>query len=426
MKLIYRIVIRISLLLTLVLGVWAVFFYMAMMDEVNDEVDDSLEDYSEIIIIRALAGEELPSQNTGSNNQYYLKEVTEEYADSREAITYKDSMVYIVEKGETEPARILTTIFKDNENRFYELTVSIPSIEKEDLTAAIRDWMIFLYIALLFVIIVVNVWVFQQNMKPLYVLLHWLDDYRIGNKNKPLKNDTQITEFRKLNGAAIRNAERSEQLFEQQKQFIGNASHEIQTPLAICRNRLEMMMEDESLSETQLEELMKTHQTLEHITKLNKSLLLLSKIDNGQFTETVALELNELLKQYMDDYKEVYAYRNIQTEIVENGIFRVQMNESLATILITNLLKNAFVHNIDGGHIRIEIMPHSFTFRNSGAGQPLDEKRIFERFYQGAKKEGSTGLGLAIVDSICRLQNIGLRYYFENGEHCFEISEKQI
>jgi len=426
MKLIYRIVIRISLLLTLVLGVWAVFFYMAMMDEVNDEVDDSLEDYSEIIIIRALAGEELPSQNTGSNNQYYLKEVTEEYADSREGITYKDSMVYIVEKGETEPARILTTIFKDNENRFYELTVSIPSIEKEDLTAAIRDWMIFLYIALLLVIIVVNVWVFQQNMKPLYVLLHWLDDYRIGNKNKPLKNDTQITEFRKLNEAAIRNAERSEQLFEQQKQFIGNASHEIQTPLAICRNRLEMMMEDESLSETQLEELMKTHQTLEHITKLNKSLLLLSKIDNGQFTETVALELNELLKQYMDDYKEVYAYRDIQTEIVEDGIFRVQMNESLATILITNLLKNAFVHNIDAGRIRIEITPHSFTFRNSGVGQPLDEKRIFERFYQGAKKEGSTGLGLAIVDSICRLQNIGLRYYFENGEHCFEISEEKI
>lgn len=426
MKLIYRIVIRISLLLTLVLGVWAVFFYMAMMDEVNDEVDDSLEDYSEIIIIRALAGEELPSQNTGSNNQYYLKEVTEEYADSREGITYKDSMVYIVEKGETEPARILTTIFKDNENRFYELTVSIPSIEKEDLTAAIRDWMIFLYIALLLVIIVVNVWVFQQNMKPLYVLLHWLDDYRIGNKNKPLKNDTQITEFRKLNEAAIRNVERSEQLFEQQKQFIGNASHEIQTPLAICRNRLEMMMEDESLSETQLEELMKTHQTLEHITKLNKSLLLLSKIDNGQFTETVALELNELLKQYMDDYKEVYAYRDIQTEIVEDGIFRVQMNESLATILITNLLKNAFVHNIDGGRIRIEITPHSFTFRNSGVGQPLDEKHIFERFYQGAKKEGSTGLGLAIVDSICRLQNIGLRYYFENGEHCFEISEEKI
>lgn len=421
MKLIYRIIIRLSLVLTLVLGVWAVFFYIAMMDEVNDEVDDSLEDYSEAIIIRALAGEELPSANSGSNNQYFMVEITEDYAAAHQNISYKDSMVYIMEKGETEPARILTTIFKDDGNRYYELTVSTPSIEKDDLKDAIRNWMIFLYVALLLVIITVNVWVFQRNMRPLYVLLHWLDGYRIGNKNKPLKNDTQVTEFRKLNDAAIRQAQRSEQMFEQQKQFIGNASHEMQTPLAICRNRLEMLMEDESLTEAQLEELIKTHQTLEHITKLNKSLLLLSKIDNGQFTETKELDLNALLKQYLDDYKEVYAYREIGTEVIENGIFHVRMNESLATVLITNLLKNAFVHNVDGGHIRIEITPRNFTFRNTGEAHPLDEARVFKRFYQGSKKEGSTGLGLAIVDSICRLQHIGLRYYFENGEHCFEI-----
>lgn len=421
MKLIYRIIIRLSLALTLVLGVWAVFFYIAMMDEVNDEVDDSLEDYSEAIIIRALAGEELPSANSGSNNQYFMVEVTEDYAAAHQNISYKDSMVYIMEKGETEPARILTTIFKDDGNRYYELTVSTPSIEKDDLKDAIRNWMIFLYVALLLVIITVNVWVFQRNMRPLYVLLHWLDGYRIGNKNEPLKNDTQVTEFRKLNDAAIRQAQRSEQMFEQQKQFIGNASHEMQTPLAICRNRLEMLMEDESLTEAQLEELIKTHQTLEHITKLNKSLLLLSKIDNGQFTETKELDLNALLKQYLDDYKEVYAYRDIGTEVIESGIFHVRMNESLATILITNLLKNAFVHNVDGGHIRIEITSRNFTFRNTGEAHPLDEARVFKRFYQGSKKEGSTGLGLAIVDSICRLQHIGLRYYFENGEHCFEI-----
>ena len=426
MKLIYYIIFRITLALTLILTVWAVFFYVTMIDEVNDEVDDSLEDYSETIIIRALAGEELPSKNNGSNNQYYLKEITKEYAKSREDIQYKDSMVYIVEKEETEPARILTTIFKDDEDRYYELTVSTPSIEKDDLKSAIQVWIIFLYVALLLCIIIISVWVFYRNMRPLYILLHWLDSYQTGKKNKPLKNDTRITEFRKLNDAATRYVERTEQMFEQQKQFIGNASHEIQTPLAICRNRLEMMMEDESLSESQLEELMKTHQTLEHITKLNKSLLLLSKIDNGQFTETVELELNELLKQYLDDYKEVYAYREIQTEVVEKGVFRVQMNESLATILITNLLKNAFVHNVDGGHIRIEITSHRFTFCNSGVEHSLDSTHIFERFYQGTKKEGSTGLGLAIVDSICRLQNIGLKYYFQNGEHCFEISEEQI
>ena len=95
----------------------------------------------------------------------------------------------------------------------------------------------------------------------------------------------------------------------------------MQTPLAICRNRLEMLMEDENLSESQLEELMKTHQTLEHITKLNKSLLLLSKIENGQFTDTTQVEVNKLLRQYLEDYKEVYQYREIIISVEEEGSF---------------------------------------------------------------------------------------------------------
>ena len=225
MKLIYYILVRISLALTVILTGWAIFFYIAVMDEVNDEVDDALEDYSEIIIIRALAGEGLPSRNTASNNQYFLKEVTEEYAVSRENILYKDSMVYIPEKGETEPARILTTLFKDDGDRFFELTVATPSIEKEDLKEAITGWIIFLYVIMLLITILINVWVVYQNMRPLYVLLNWLDKYRIGTKNEPLHNPTQVSEFKKLNEAAIRYAERSEKMFEQQKQFIGNADY---------------------------------------------------------------------------------------------------------------------------------------------------------------------------------------------------------
>ncbi|MDD3037661.1 HAMP domain-containing sensor histidine kinase [Bacteroides sp.] len=423
MKLIYYIILRISLALTLILTIWAVFFYVTMIDEINDEVDDALEDYSETIIIRALAGEELPARNNGSNNQYYLTEVSKRYAESHEDIQYKDSMVYIVEKEETEPARILTTIFKDGEGYYHKLTVSTPSIEKDDLKGAILIWIIFLYVALLLSIIAISVWVFYRNMRPLYVLLHWLDGYKTGKKNEPLKNNTQITEFRKLNDAATRYVERTEQTFEQQKQFIGNASHEIQTPLAICRNRLEMLMEDDSLSEHQLEELMKTHQTLEYITKLNKSLLLLTKIDNGQFSDTKDLGLNDFLKQYLKDYEEVYEYRDLETTITEQGEFCATMNESLAVALLTNLLRNAFVHNVDGGHIRIEITKYNIIFRNTGVDYPLDKEHIFERFYQGSKKEGSTGLGLAIADSICRLQHLKLKYYFEQHEHCFEISK---
>lgn len=421
MKLIYRVIIRLSVILTIVLALWATFFYITILDEINDEVDDSLEDYSEQIIIRFLAGEELPSKNSNSNNQYYLSEVKSEYAQSKPNIIYIDSMIYIPAKRETEPARILTTIYKDENGKYYELVVATPTIEKEDLKEAILYWVIFLYLGLLLVIIIVNIWVFQRSNRPLYKLLTWLDEYKIGSKNPPLENETDITEFKKLNESAVRNMKRAEEVFEEQKQFIGNASHEIQTPLAISMNRIESLMEDSTLNENQLEELAKIQQTLEYITKLNKSLLLLSKIDNGQFTEANNIELNSLIKKFIVDYKEVYSYLNINTNINETGIFKACINETLASVLINNLIKNCYVHNVEKGQLYIEISPSKLIFKNTGQEFALNSKLVFERFYQGNKKEGSTGLGLALVKAICDIEKLHLNYYFEGNLHCFEI-----
>lgn len=423
MKLFHLVLWRISLALIVVLTVWAGFFYMAVVEEVNDEVDDTLEDYSEGLIIRALSGEDMPTASNGSNNQYYLYEVSESYAASHPQITYRDEMVFITEKSETEPARVLITIFRTEDERYMELVVYTPTIEKLDLLRAILGWIIFLYVLLLLIILSINIWVFRKNMKPLYVLLKWLDSSQLGKKNEPLENITKITEFRKLNAATMAFAERGEKLFEQQKTFIGNASHEMQTPLAICRNRLEMLMEDETLTEHQLNELIKTHQTLENLTRMNRSLLLLCKIENGQFADTRSVCLNDILAHYLDDYKEVYAYRNITVTVTTDSLFCVEMNDSLVSVLVTNLLKNSFVHNIDGGFIYIKITADTFEISNTGE-KPLDRERIFERFYQGQKKEGSTGLGLALVDSICKANHLTIDYTYVENRHIFTISKQ--
>lgn len=131
MKLIYRILIRLSLALLAVLTVWTVFFYFTMIDEINDEVDDALEDYSETIIIRSLAGKELPSKNDGSNNSYSIRPITREEARQYPAIEYYDADIYIKEKEETEPARVLRTIFADKDDNYFLLEVSTPSFEKK-------------------------------------------------------------------------------------------------------------------------------------------------------------------------------------------------------------------------------------------------------------------------------------------------------
>ena len=422
MKLFYRVLMHLLVGIVVILVGWAVVFYLGIMEEINDEVDDSLEDYTELIITRSLAGKELPAHDSGSNNQYYLREVEPSYALSRPAIFYRDSMVYISEKKETEPARILTTLFKDKEGTYFEVAVYTPTIEKKDLRQAIFQLLVGLFVSLLVAILLINVWVFRRSMRPFYRLVDWLDHSRLGKKNVPLENPTHTTEFRKLNEAVMRYATHSEEVFEQQKQFIGNASHELQTPLAICQNRLEMLMEDETLSELQMEEILKTYQTLEYVSKLNKSLLLLSKIDSSQFVETSEVCINEVLHRYVDDYCEVYDYRGIRLTVEEKGEFRIRMNETLAVVLVTNLLKNAFVHNIDKGEIRIVITSSGIRFGNTGNGEPLDGKRIFERFYQGKKKEGSTGLGLAIVDAVCRQYQLRVSYSAVDGMHCFEVS----
>lgn len=425
MKLISHVTLRLSVAVTLILSVWTVLFYMAMIDEINDEVDDSLEDYSETIIIRALSGEQLPSKDNGSNNQYYLVRVDGHYAMTHPSIEYADEMVYIEEKRETEPARILRTIFENEAGEYFQLVVMTPTIEKRDVIHSILIWTSLLYATLLVIIIVLNIYVFYRSMQPLYRLLDWFRHYRVGQKNEPLPNRNTITEFRTLYDAANLYAARNEQLFEQQKRFIGNASHELQTPLAICRNRLEMLMEDEDITERQLEELAKTHQTLEHITKLNKSLLLLSKIENEQFADVRPVCFNHIVRRYLDDYCEVYEYRDIAVSVREEARLTFVLNETLAVTLVTNLMKNAFVHNTDGGRLVITLTADTFCISNTGVRHPLDRTKIFERFYKGSKQEGSTGLGLSIVAGICKLSGLEVHYEYRDEMHHFSIRQQK-
>ena len=389
MKLFHNVMLHISVASAVIMAAWAVFFYWAIVDEVNDEVDDSLDDYTENLIIRVLNGEEMPSLNNGSNNQYYMYDISEEYANTYPWITYRDEMVYIDEKLEYEPARILVTIFKTDDG-YKELVVYTPTIDKLDLQKAILGWIIALYVGIFLTLLLLNVWIFRRNMKPLYVLLSWFNKYKIGNDCAPLKNKSNITEFKKLYHAV---------------------TIEMQTPLAICLNRLEMLMEDDNLTEKQMEEIAKTHQTLENITRMNKSLLLLCKIENGQYADVKEICVNSIVEQYIETFSEVYGYKNINVSYSSESTFMVEMNESLSVMMVTNLLKNAFVHNADGGDIVVKVSGRGFSVASSG-DVPLDSSQIFTRFYQGSKKEGSTGLGLALVNTICKAAGLKISYDF--------------
>lgn len=400
---------------------WSVLFYFALMDEINDEVDDSLEDYAEMIVTRSLRGEELPRNANGTNNFYFLREVSDAYANTTAHVRYADRDIFLSEKDETEPARVLSYIFMRADGHYMEVTVATPNIDKTDLREAIAFWIGFLYVMLIISSVMVNLWGVKRTMRPLNRLLKWLDRYRLGQTNEKLVNPTRIREFRRLNETVERSMRRGEELYEQQKVFIGNASHEMQTPIAVCQNRIEMLLDDDMLNEHQMGELIKVRQTLQRLSRQNKSLLMLCKIENGQFADNMPQNFTQIMEQLLPDYEAVYASRRIETVFSKEGTFMVDMDENLAHTLLANLLKNAYVHNVSGGRVSVSVCEKSITVANTGAPEALDPTLIFQRFYHTEGRKTSSGLGLTIVKAICKRYRLNITYRFENGMHTFDI-----
>lgn len=428
MKLFHSISIRLLALTAIVLAFWSMFFYFTMMDEINDEVDDSLEDYAETIIIRSLAGEEIPTVSLGSNNQFFQKPVSAEYAMQHEHIRYNDRAVFIPEKHEYEPARVLTYIYQDQHGQYHELEVSTPHIDKDDLRTTIFRGILFLFGALLLSIVAVSIFSIHRMMRPLRQLLKWVEEFQMGKKNKPLENPTRIEEFVQLNTTVEQSLRRHQKLFEQQKQFIGNASHELQTPIAATMNRLEMMLDDETLSEQQVASLLKAVHSLENMSQMNRSLLMLNKIENGQFDDTQNVDFQQFAEEILPELQAVYGSRSIVVERQWNEPFVAVIDPALARMLLANLLKNAFVHNNDGGKIVVKSSANHFSIANDGQPQPLDANKIFEPFYHGENNDpkqresrSSTGIGLALVRAICAQGRLAVDYRFEQGRHIFQI-----
>lgn len=408
--------------LSLLLAAWALLFYMTLSDEIADETDDMLEDRAEAVVKRVLAGGEISATRPEGGHDYYLTEVTEEYARTYAHERYSDEELYIPERDDEEPARVLRQLFRDRTGRWFELTVMTPTIEKDDLQEAILWWCVWLYLLLLVSILLVAALLLHRMMRPLYALLRWLDAYRVGGENAALAIPTPVVEFRRLNDAVERFAERAEASFERQKQFIGNASHEMQTPLAVCRNRLEMLVDDaRTLTPEQLSEIAAVQQTLGRLVRLNRTLLLLSKIDNGQFPEVAEVDMTSLVRRTAEEMYDIYAYRGMRLTVRDEAPLTVRMNPSLAESLVANLLKNAFVHGDADGTVEVLITRRRLEVTNDGAAGPLDGTRIFDRFYRATEKAGSSGLGLAIVESVCRLYGLHINYAYVDGRHCFAV-----
>ncbi|MGE0567563.1 MAG: sensor histidine kinase [Bacteroidia bacterium] len=426
MKLLNKSLIYLSVSLLFIIGIWSVVFYFNMLNEIKESIDEGLDNYKRQIVYQVQKDSTILNQNNFDEGFFSIRAITQTQALSIKD-SYVDTLLYMQdaddESPELEPVRLLTTAFENNGN-YYELQIINSMIEEDDLVEELIHDAIGLYFVLIISLVIINNFVLQRLWKPFYLFLNQLKNYRIGSSKSFPEANTKTKEFTDLQNAVNILLQHNNETYEQQKQFIGNASHELQTPLAIAINKLELLIETGNLQNEQAEDIAEIMNIIERLVRLNKSLLLLTKIENKQFLESKLVSFNKVVKQNVNDLEEITAFKSVKIVVEEKVELVIKMDIVLANIVISNLLRNAIFHNVSGGIVNIKIQGKKIQIENTGLNIPLNDQKVFSRFYKSDTNPQGTGLGLAIVKAICDLYGISILYHFENSLHCFELRFK--
>lgn len=422
MKLINRTLLLLSIILFVLVSLWAVLFYFQLLSQVKTIVDQGLAHYKIIVIDKLSKDTEIEQNPFFEENNYILKQVSEDFA-LRVRDNYKDTLVFSKLKNTTYQTRLLTTAFANFRGDYYEMKLISNELNKGALLKKIAISLIWLYILLFVCIILVNNFVLKKTWQPFYELLSYLDKFRLDKEALPKFSKTNIEEFKLLNHSVKSLIETNIGIYKNQKHFIENVSHELQTPLAIGVNKLELLAGDKRLSKEQIEKIGGIIETFQRMSALNKSLLLFSKIENRQFIATKEVSFGNLFSKVIEDFTDFSKYKNIQINYIKLTDWTYLINPDLALILVMNLVKNSIIHNIKGGKVTITLNKASFTIENTGAEPELSSIKMFQRFNKKANQNSSTGLGLAIVKAITDVSGLVINYSYEDENHVFTVAE---
>lgn len=302
----------------------------------------------------------------------------------------------------------------------YEVAIFKSLRQADELTVQLLFALCSLIVFFMLSFYFLNRYVAIRSLEDFFSIINKLRNIQVDKKENIALPQTDVDEFEELNQALYQITDRIRQDFFNLKEFTENASHEIQTPLAVMSTQLEQMFQDTQLSEPQLLNLVTLQEAVNRLSKLNKGLLLLAKIENQQFEATENVPVREILQKQLDNLEEFIDDKQIQLQTELNTQVQLKLNPYLTELLFFNLLKNAIRHNKTNGYLIVKLTNTQLTITNDGLPEALDTDRIFERFAKGGHSK-SMGLGLAIVKKICDLYQIDIRYSFANAQHSMHL-----
>jgi signal transduction histidine kinase len=305
--------------------------------------------------------------------------------------------------------------------RPYILTVEMSLIDNDDLVMTIGLVELALSVLLAAGLLILNRSLSQRLWKPFYNMLDQLKAYHL-DRSEPVKmEDTGIIEFDDLNKTVAHLIERNRKVFLQQKEFIENASHELQTPIAVFQSKLDRLMQSPTLSQGEAEVILELESTAKRMAKLNKNLLLLSKIDNEQYHDKEEIEVDSIIANQLSILKPLVSTDNIKI-VTTTKPFTLRANRTLIEILVSNLLHNAVRYSPKEKEIDVTLSDRTLRVSNNGDPLKMDIQTMTARFSKESTDPNSTGLGLAIVKKICDTCHYHLQYAYHNGAHVFEVT----
>jgi two-component system sensor histidine kinase QseC len=240
-------------------------------------------------------------------------------------------------------------------------------------------------------------------------------------QNYPLKlTNSDTHEFKELNQFLERMTSKALDDYRTLKEFSENASHELQTPLAIVRGKLELLLETD-IDEKQATLIGGIQNAIQKLSSLNQSLILLTKLENQEYQVNHKMHFTQFVENAIASFRELIEMKSISlTTQIESDVY-INSNPVLADILFTNVISNAIRHNHFNGSIRICLSSYGLIVSNTGEAPKIPTSELFKRFKKARQSSESTGLGLAIVKQICDLSNFGITYDYVDNLHVVTI-----
>ena len=329
---------------------------------------------------------------------------------------FKDTLILNRYDHELVPFRQLT-FYAPIQGTDYRVSIRKSLIQSYRLIEVITLSMV----AFLGLLLLCSFW-FQNRLsgqlwQPFYSTLSQVRGFDLSSGATLQLEKQDITEFDELNDVLRKMSHQIHQDYQSLKEFTENASHEIQTPLALINARVEQLIQSENLTEAQSYWIDEIYRASRRMSKVNQGLLLLAKIENRQFSDLERVDLYALLQEKLTSMDELLQYKQIQVVTKGEAPFQKSLPPLLADLLMTNVVSNAVRHNQPGGYIRIDSQPDQLRISNPGPDLHTLPERLFERFKKETNQSESVGLGLAIVRQIGESYGIDITYAFSGGTH---------